>query len=159
MWTRWQRWNWGLQQSSSRKSRLSQEPQNTTHSLHLTRLAVARQLTAGRYRCRVSNTTVRKALHSLCFKWPACYRKQHGERKPNGGPEQRNRQRESQSYFSCAIRRCGQWKWCVFSVVECGQCIRLPGEQQPAASHLQIPVDSTAHESDGLLCLVAYPLV
>lgn len=60
---------------------------------------------------------------------------------------------ESESYFSCVIRHCGQCEQCVFSVVDCGQSIWLPGEQRPAGLDLQIPVDFTVHESDIVLCV------
>lgn len=60
---------------------------------------------------------------------------------------------ERVSYFRCVIRHCGQWEQRMFSVVECGQGIWLPGEHRPAALDLHIPVDFTVHESDIALCV------
>lgn len=168
----WRRWNWGLQQSPSRKSRLSLDHKTTTHSLHLTRLADACQVTIGCWCCRASNTTTQ--AQTVCFSLRYCFYLVFfvffsilslpfqqlsvlaGQKKsPQRNIRTEGRQ-ERVSYFSCVIRHCGQWEQCVFSVVECGQSIWLPGERRPAALSLLIPVHFTVHESDIVVCVCVF---
>lgn len=150
--TQWKRWNWGLQQSPGRKSRLSQD-----HKLLLAAstwldwpLRVSWPPAAGTAVWAALQGT-KRCFHCVLIGRPSCRKQQpqqHGLRRVNQTKAQnRSTQWESETYFSCVISQCGQRKWCVFSVVECGQRIWPPGEQQPAASDLQIPVGFTAHES------------
>lgn len=117
-------------------------------------------------RCRVSCTTTRGPnwcllflllyIFILFFNWLSWSRKQPSDSSVRWNKKQmkaQNSRQARESYFSCVIRHCGQWEQCVFSVVECGQSIWLPGEQRPDGLDFQIPEGFTVHASDMLLCV------
>lgn len=166
MWNQWRRWNWGLQQSPSRKSRLSLDRKLLpTASTWLDWLMHV----SWRWAACVANNTGHKLL--LVFCCSAVFRafligsfhtedgtSQLGRETIKTKTEEQNSRQagEVESYFRCVIRHCGQWEQCVFSVVDCGQSVWLPVEQQAAALDLQIPVDLTVRVRRPAVCVCVW---